>query len=274
MLCAAPRRRRLGFRRGELRGQAGRLGFERRHHVLVGRGVEGGDDTPPALAQHAGQATGPLHQALHPAQCVGQVLLAARGQLRRGRRRLGVELFEGGVELNLLVPADGQVLPCCEAAGGQVGHLAAGQVTPNGQELGGHRVVRAGRRGLALERTNLAPHLTHQVAETLEVLGGGGQTAFGPLATPAVLEHSRRLFDDGPPVLGPGVEHGVELALADDHVLLAAHAGVAQQLLDVEQSARRAVDGVLAVARTEQRARDRHFGQVDGQLPRRVVDGE
>ena len=30
-----------------------------------------------------------------------------------------------------------------------------------------------------------------------------------------------------PPVLGPGVEHGVDLALADDHVLLAADAGVA-----------------------------------------------
>ena len=58
----------------------------------------------------------------------------------------------------------------------------------------------------------------------------------------------------GPPVLGTRVEHRVELALADDDVLLAADAGVGQQLLDVEQAARRAVDLVLGVAGAEQRA--------------------
>ena len=41
-------------------------------------------------------------------------------------------------------------------------------------------------------------------------------------------------------VLGAGVEHGVDLALADDDVLLAADAGVGEQLLDVEQPARHA----------------------------------
>ena len=50
-------------------------------------------------------------------------------------------------------------------------------------------------------------------------------------------------------LLGPGVEHRVDLALADDHVLLAADAGVGQQFLDVEQPAGHAVDRVLAVAR-------------------------
>ncbi len=57
-----------------------------------------------------------------------------------------------------------------------------------------------------------------------------------------------------PAVLGPGVEHGVDLALRHDHVLLAADAGVGQQLLHVEQAARHAVDRVLAVAGAEQRA--------------------
>ena len=66
-----------------------------------------------------------------------------------------------------------------------------------------------------------------------------------------------------PALLGPGVEHGVDLALADDHVLLAADAAVGQQLLDVEQPARHAVDGVLAVAGAEQRAGDRDLGELD-----------
>ena len=85
------------------------------------------------------------------------------------------------------------------------------------------------RRGrLPLERPDLAPHLAHQVAQALQVLGRPGQPALGPLAAAPVLQHPGRLLDDGPAVLGPGVEHGVELALADDHVLLAAHARVAR----------------------------------------------
>ena len=91
---------------------------------------------------------------------------------------------------------------------------------------------------------------------------------------PAVLEDARRLLDDRPTILGPGVEHRVELALADDHVLLTTHARVAQQLLDVQQAAGRPVDGVLAVTRAEERPGDRHLGEVDGQLARRVVDGQ
>ena len=117
--------------------------------------------------------------------------------------------------------------------------------------------MRAGGRGLALEGADLAAHLAHQVAQALEVLRRGGQPALGPLASPTVLQHPGRLLDDGPAVLGTGVEHGVELALADDHVLLAADTRVAQQLLDVEQPAGGAVDGVLAVARAEERPGDR-----------------
>ena len=267
-------RRLLGLGRGQLGGQAGRLGLEGRDHVDVGGGVERGDDGPPPLAQQGRRAPGPLDQALHPAERVGQVLLAARRQLGGGGGGLGVELLERLVQLALLVPADGQALRGRPAAGRQVGQLGAGQVAAHGQQLGGHRVVRAGGRGLALEGADLAPHLAHQVAQALEVLGRGGQAALGPLAAPAVLEHPGRLLDDGPAVLGAGVEHGVELALADDHVLLAAHARVAQQLLDVEQPAGRPVDGVLAVARAEQRPGDGDLGQVDGQLARGVVDGE
>ncbi len=39
-------------------------------------------------------------------------------------------------------------------------------------------------------------------------------------------------------VLGTSVQHRVDLALADDDVLLAADTGVAEQLLHVEQAAR------------------------------------
>ena len=71
---------------------------------------------------------------------------------------------------------------------------------------------------------------------------------------------------------GPGVQHGVELALADDHVHLAADAGVGQQLLDVEQAALVAVDLVFALAGAEHPPGDRHLGVVDRQRAVGVVD--
>ena len=80
----------------------------------------------------------------------------------------------------------------------------------------------ARRSGLALEGPDLAPDLAHQVPESLEVLRCRRQPALGPLPAAAVLEHAGGLLNDGPAVLGPGVEDGVELALPDDHVLLAA----------------------------------------------------
>ena len=70
-------------------------------------------------------------------------------------------------------------------------------------------------------------------------------------------------------VLGPRVQHRVELALPDDHVLLAADAGVGEQLLDVEQPARRAVELVLGVTLAEERAGDRDLGELDREQRRR-----
>ena len=77
-----------------------------------------------------------------------------------------------------------------------------------------------------------------------------------------------------PALLGAGVEHGVDLALADDHVLLAPDPGVGEQLLDVEEAARHVVDRVLAVAAAEQRAADRDLAELDRQQPGGVVDRE
>ncbi len=259
---------------GDLGRQARRFGLESGHDIHIGRRIERRRGGPQALPEHAGRPPGPLDQALDASERPGEVLLAMGGQLGRGGRRLGIERLEGGVELALLFVADGQALGGGAPATRQLGQFHPGQVAPNGQELGGDGVVRPGGRGLALEGADLASHLAHQIPQPLQVLGRGRQPPFGTLAAAAVLEHAGRLLNDGPAVFGPGIEHGVELTLADDHVLLAADARVREQLLHVEQPAGRAVNGVLAVAGAEQRARDRDLGEVDGQLARGVVDGQ
>ena len=127
------------------------------------------------------------------------------------------------------------------------GDLVTGEVDPDRAQLLDQPAVAAGGVGLTLQRRELAPHLAEQVVEPEQVALGRLQPALGALAPLAELEDPGRLLDDRPAVLGAGVEHRVELALPDDHVLLATDAGVGEQVLDVEQPARRAVDLVLGV---------------------------
>ncbi len=130
------------------------------------------------------------------------------------------------------------------------------------------------RFGLPFERAELTAHLPQQVLHPHQAGLGGVETALRLLLALAVLEHARGFFDDRPAILGAGVEHGVDLALADDDVLLATDTGVGQQLLDVEKATGDLVDRVLAVAGAEQRAPHRHLAEFDAEQTRRVVDGE
>src|SRR3954451_23066623 len=145
---------------------------------------------------------------------------------------------------------------------------------PHRVELGDDAVVATGRVGLSLERPQLAPHLPQQVGEPQQVAFGRVEAALGLLLALAELQDAGRLFDDRPTILGSGVQHRVELALADDHGLLAPNTCVGEQLLNVEQAARRAVDHVVGLAGAEQHPGDRHLGELDRQQMGAVVDRE
>jgi hypothetical protein len=75
--------------------------------------------------------------------------------------------------------------------------------------------------GLPLERAQLATDLTKEVLHAQQVALGAVEATLGPLLPFAVLEDARRLFDDRPAVLRAGAQDAVDLALADDRVLLA-----------------------------------------------------
>ncbi len=152
--------------------------------------------------------------------------------------------------------------------------LRPGHEQAQGPQRVGQAGMRASRLCLTFERPDLPLDLSDQVEESLEVLLRRGEAPLGPLAAAAVLEHSGRLLDDRPAILRAGLQDGVEMALADDDVLLAAHARIREQLLDVEEPARRAVDRVLAVARSEQRPGDGDLGEVGAELAEAVIDGE
>ena len=156
----------------------------------------------------------------------------------------------------------------------QADDLVGEQPGPRVAHDGGDRRGLAGDLGLAAERLQLAPDLAGEVGESGEVRLHGVELAQRLLFAAAVLEDARGLLDEAAAVFGGRAQHLVELALPDDDVHLAAEARVAEQLLHVEQAALLAVDGVLARAVAEQRARDGDLAVLDRQRAVGVVDRE
>ena len=107
----------------QLLRQPGALGFEGGNHVGVGCSIEGLDEGPLTLAEHTGQAPGPLDHALGPTQRGGQVGLALRGHLVCGPLGVRIELAERPSDLVLGSHA-ARCGPWCPRRGGSRGPAA------------------------------------------------------------------------------------------------------------------------------------------------------
>ena len=199
-------------------------------------------------------------------------MIAACCQFRLGshdtgveRGQFGSELLLGGVQRDLLGSESSQpsALRC---------DLAPAQVDLQRGELGDQIAVATCRVGLTLERSQLSADLAKQILHAQQTGLGRVEPSLCSLLAAPELQHTCGFFDDRTALLWPGIEHGVDLSLADDHVLLPSDARVAQQFLHVEQATRDAVDRVLALAGAEQDARHRDLGELDRQQPGRVVD--
>jgi hypothetical protein len=151
-----------------------------------------------------------------------------------------------------------------------VGEQAQPGVTDIGLDHGGL----ARGLGLLAERLELAADLGQEVLQAGDVALGGGELAERLLLALAVLEDARGLLDVAAAFFRCRAQDAIELALPDDHVHLTTDAGVGEQLLDVEQPAGLAVDGVLGAAVAEHDPADRDFGVVDRQGAVGVVDRE
>ncbi len=259
---------RLGFRVGrfEFASQTSTFRLQRGNHVGVGGGIEGLSQRPLPLPKNPGEPSRPLHQPLDPTQRGGQIGLPLGRQLVGGPGGGGVELIQrpaqgllGGSQFHpKSVP-----IPMAAVESPELG---TSHVQAHRPQLVGQIDMGTGGRGLAFEGSDLPLHLAHQVAEALEVFFGRCQSALRALSATAEFENAGGFLDHRPPVLGPGIKNGVELTLAHDDMLLTPNAGVGEKLLHVEKTAGGAVDGVLAVAGSEQGPGDGDLGQVRGQL--------
>ncbi len=161
------------------------------------------------------------------------------------------------------------------------GSLAEQRPQARGRE-GARERLRLGREPLVLLRhlrlllqgLELASQLRQHVGQPQQVLIEVRELALGSFLAAAVLGDARGFLDVFATVLGLGEQHLLELALADHGVQGAADAGLAQQLLHVEQPHDLAVDAVLRFARAEDRACDLDLAHRHRDLAGRVVDHE
>ena len=213
----------------------------------------------------------PDEAAARPAHLLAEVV---RERLGPGGERDRRRLLDGVPAHQRVQRQQGIVRELHGSPGDLLVQVPVGRLADDPRAVEGER---AGVHGHAAEHRVRAPQCQlpgrdDEVLDAREVGLHRVQLAQRLLLALAVLEDAGGLLDDGAAALGAGVQDAVELALADDHVHLAADSGVAEQLLDVQEPAAVAVDGVLRAAVAEHRAADGDLGVVDRQGAVGVVD--
>ena len=102
--------------------------------------------------------------------------------------------------------------------------------------------------GLTFDRRDLSPDLTEHVLHAQQVLIRGLELALGLTPARLVLADAGRFLDERATFLGLSGHDLGDSPLLDDRVALRADPGVAEEVEDVAQAARRLVQQVLALA--------------------------
>ena len=154
--------------------------------------------------------------------------LRIRLRARRAGRRRG-----GGCRCEVLAPGAGEV---------------AHELPASLDGLALDALVQLGGLRLTLERTQPRARLALDVERAVEVVLRALQLELRAPAALAVLAEPGGLLDEQPPLARLGRHDRLDAALRDDRVHLLAQAGIAEDLEDVDETAARAVEAVLAFA--------------------------
>ncbi len=140
--------------------------------------------------------------------------------------------------------------------------VEVGHARPQPRDLDSELLGSFRRGRLQRQRPQPLPHLRLDVPRPLDLDADAVELQLRAVLATLELAEAGRLLDELAPLLGPGREHRLDLALADDRVHRAAQADVGEQLDEVGAAHARLVDEVLALAAAVQAARDRDLGEV------------
>ena len=133
-------------------------------------------------------------------------------------------------------------------------------------------LVAAGLAGLGADAAQPAFDLVDDVGQPQQVLLDAFQPPQGLDLAQLEAADAGRLLEDHPPVARRRLQQHVDLALLDDAVGLGAHARAGEQVADVAEPGRVAVDQILALAAAIDAAGDVDLGRVDRQQVLGVVE--
>ena len=204
-----------------------------------------------ALVDEVLGTVGSLAEAFEPCECIAKVNGSLCRQVAFEADDVDIERGEQCAKFTILGTEVTPVLGVGIHLLAQGLDLAPGQPYLASVQLGDNIAVTTSGVGLLFQRTKLAANLAEEILNASEVCFGGDEAALCLLAALAELQNSGSLFDDETTILGASIEHRIDLALTDDHVLGSTNARVRQHLLDIEQTTRHAVERVFAVARTK-----------------------
>ena len=195
------------------------------------------------------------------------------GALRLGRRAIpvrGVARLLGRADRSIRL---GSALAQCAHALGRVvrssschasiSRLASASSTVNRRVV--ELRVPLGAASLSRERTHLALYFVDQIVEALQVDRRLVEPPLRRATAVAIEADARRFLEQLAPVVRPIRQERVDHLALDDDAGVGAETGAAQQIGDVAQPARRAIQEVVALARPGEPARDDHFLERDGQ---------
>jgi hypothetical protein len=198
---------------------------------------------------------------------------------RFGLAPLPVQALDLGVQLRQSFPGPGLpgfgVPPCGEpdlSVSVQIPEANRGQASRQVGGFQGQRLMPAGQFRLLTKGFELPTELCQDVLEPEKVLLQSGQLPFRSFPASTVLGDPRRLLHELAPLLGPGGEDVLQVALADDGVQGSPHARVGQQLLDVEEPAGPAAEPIFTITGPVDRPADLDLGGRDRNEPSLVVD--
>ena len=125
-----------------------------------------------------------------------------------------------------------------------------------------------------LQVADAAFDLGHDVVDPRQVLIGAFQPAFRLRFLVSVFDDAGCFFEDFAAAVHLVADDVRDLALADDGIPFHADARIHDELTDIPQPARRAVDHIFALAGAVHAAGDAHFRVIDGERVVGIIDDQ
>src|ERR1700730_16820550 len=114
---------------------------------------------------------------------------------------------------------------------------------------------------LALERIHLPTDFLENVEHARQILFRAFQSRLGQALLGFEFPESRRLFDNGAPILRLVAKNLPDAALLDNRVTLRPETGADEKILDVSQPRKSAINKILTLARAKEPAGDGDFAR-------------